>query len=215
MYDRCKRLCKDFRDDCFIKNPRQVVCIADMVINKITGISALLQLLMKKETSPENLKLIEKADMEIKGLVDWIRFLELAGDIREFIKARPEERPDEKRSEPRFPVTDTLRDIMKMSVQVDDKNSDVEIINISNKGILFRSRQEFEPGERILSTLKFIKNPIRERVFYLTVRHSTKKGEHFLTGAEVDRDEATYFSIFQSVYEYVEEMVFKNSLQDE
>ncbi len=215
MYDRCKHLCKNFRDDCFIKNPRQVVCIADMVINKITGVSALLQLLLKNETSPENLKLIEKAETEIKGLVDWIRFLELAGDIREFIKARPEERPDEKRSEPRFPLTDTLRGIIKMSVQVEDENRDVEIINISNRGILFRSGREFNPGERILSTLKFLKNPIKERVFYLTVRHSTKKGEYFLTGAEVDREEATSFSIFQSIYEYVEEMVFQNALQDE
>ncbi len=109
MHGRCKRFCGEERENCFISNRKQLLCLTDMVINKITGISALFQILREEIEDRKALELLERANGEMQALVDWVRFLEIAGDLREFLQARPELREPERRREPRFPVTQTVK----------------------------------------------------------------------------------------------------------
>jgi len=215
MYERCRRLCGEDRENCFISNKKQLLCLTDMVINKITGISALFQILREEIEDRKALELLERANGEMQALVDWVRFLEIAGDLREFLKARPELREPERRREPRFPVTQTLKEMIRLEVEIDGMFRTVDILNLSNRGILFRSHQPMESGTVLKARLVFVRTPLRERAFHLHVRHSRPQSGAFITGCEVSPEETESFGIFRSIYEYIEDEVFRQALTDD
>jgi len=215
MHERCKRLCGEERENCFISNKKQILCLTDMVINKITGISALLQIIREEINDVKTLALLERADREMQALVDWIRFLEVAGDLREFLKAQPELRDPERRREPRFPVTKTLREMIRLDVEMNGVCRTVDIINMSNRGLLFSSSQPAESGSVLNARLVFVRTPLRERSFHLHVIYSHPRAGVYLTGCEVSPEEKELFDIFKSVYEYIEDEAFRQAMTDE
>ncbi len=203
MLSRCKQLCGQDRKDCFISNRRQIACIADMVINKIAGMSYILQML-KAEVTKEHKPLIEKIEREIQALVDWVRFLEVSADLKEAIRLY-QDYPQERRRELRFPVTDILKQFVGLEVEVKGFLQSVELVNISNSGLLFRVSDDLSPGTTVKARLLFLKNPISRREFNIVIKHCEAHEKGFLVGAEVEKDQSDRFKLFESIYEYLKD----------
>ncbi|RME66377.1 MAG: PilZ domain-containing protein [Nitrospirae bacterium] len=204
MIERCRNFCGQDRKNCFISDKKQIACISDMVINRVAAISYILQLL-SEDLPQEKKNLLEEAERQINSLIDWIRFLELTSDLKRSIDALGHY-PKDRRKEPRFPVTEVLRQFIALEVEVKGFWERVELVNISNSGVLFSSSHEFPPGTTLMARLVFLKNPLRSRSFQLIVKHSRKTQNLYQTGTEVKKDEAHRIKLFQHIYDYIKDI---------
>lgn len=172
-----------------------------MVINKVSAIYYILQI-VKKDLSSDKKQLLEEAEKQINAIVDWIRFLELTSDLKSSIQAMLEY-PNDRRKEPRFPVAEAFKQFVALEIELRGFWEGVELLNISNSGILFCCNHEFQPGTSMLARLVFLKNPLKSRSLHITVKHCHKKENLFITGAEVQKDDAHQIKLLEDIYEYM------------
>lgn len=74
MTDRCQRICGD-DDNCFRGNDKQLACVSDMIINKASGIKAIIENARsggKHEGMDEVLTL---ATRNLNELISWVVYL--------------------------------------------------------------------------------------------------------------------------------------------
>jgi len=207
MRERCKRICGDDKDHCFIGNKKQIECIADMVINKMFGISSIIAVSMG-ESSPEKIR--EKLSHAMKTmdeLIAWVKFLQIANDLRELSSLSFEDGVPEKRRETRYPLPESYRDYILMKVKVGDSLVPVSITNFSRHGIRFMCPEPLAPGTVVECILLSSHRIRKEVLFSVKVRYCTKQGATFDTGVQTeDISDKVSFDFFRSVHDLIMQM---------
>ena len=106
--DRCKRICGEKLDDCYVNRKEQLLCISDMVVNKTASIMMALSASLQmddteflKETARDSLS-------DTCELSNWIKYLQIVPDLQNLSSLVLDADSAEKRTEIRYPLPKEL-----------------------------------------------------------------------------------------------------------
>lgn len=85
LSDRCSRICGDFRGNCFRDNKDQLTCISDMVINKASGIMAIIDTARDSNQCETMEEILQLAERDVNELISWVKDLNAQKNIDGFI----------------------------------------------------------------------------------------------------------------------------------
>ncbi|MCL4476778.1 MAG: PilZ domain-containing protein [Nitrospirae bacterium] len=216
MHERCRRICGDDKERCFIGNKKQIDCIADMVINKVFGISSIIEISMG-ESAPEKIREnLSHAVRTMDELILWVKFLQIAHDLRELSSLSYESGVHEKRRELRFPLPGIHQKYILMKVKIADSFVPVVIKNFSPHGIQFTCPEPLVP-DTVRDCILLSTHGIKKEVsFKVKVRYCTKQGPAFVVGVQTeDISDKVSFNFFKSVHDFIMQIPTKESLQGE
>lgn len=204
LNERCERICGSDFEHCFIANRRQIECIADMVINKVFGISALIETALEEDQPGVLHEKLDRAMRNSRELINWVKFLQVAHDLRTLrtIGAAPETR--EQRREARYPVPEEAGRYLGLKVDKGDTLRRVRLTNFSRTGMQFRSPEPLEQGvlyRCVLSTEHTIR---QEVVLAVSVKYCTAEGEEFLVGVSIEEvSDRPSLDFFQNMIDFI------------
>ncbi len=153
MKDRCRLICGSEDPDCFVTSKNQLNCIADLVINKTTGITMMLELSLSGKKVYEEGEAIRKAFASTNELSNWIKYLQMVGDMKELHSLVLDSDQNEKRGEIRYPMPEVQADKVGMALADTEGQGFLRVINFSQSGVRFISPAPYEVGDVIESHL--------------------------------------------------------------
>ncbi|MBI5141924.1 MAG: PilZ domain-containing protein [Nitrospirae bacterium] len=202
MMERCRRICGDGHDRCFIGNKRQLNCIADMVINKVSGIIGIIDAAKGMESGGNAIDTLDMATEDLEALVYWVRYLQVVQDLRE-ISARAAVDKGRRR-ENRYPFPDEYRKYIRMTMIRGDEPEPVALLDFSRHGIRFRVADTVEEGAEFECSLNAPYSIAGETSFRVRVVHCIETGDGYAVGGEINAiaDEAS-FEVFRKLYDFI------------
>ncbi len=196
--------------NCFINNKKQIACIADMVINKVFGISSVVEIALKENLKEDIVERLDLALKETQELIDWIKFLQIANDLKTLISASEANREKEQRTEMRFPLPEIYRQYIALKINTFGVYNPVTLLNFSRSGLQFKSLFPLEINsvrECILVTSHIIS---KEVSFTIITRHCIKDNSGYIIGGQIEKvSDSTSFDFFKNIYDYVIEILQK------
>lgn len=210
MSERCQNICGDSDGQCFIGNREQILCIADMVINKVSGVKAFIEMI-GEGGGGEDATVFDRALRNLNELIDWVKFLQIAHDLREVGRLSEEEVAGEHREEMRYPFPEKYRNYVGMRIGEAGSSLPVVLLNFSRRGIQFRSSQRLSVDSSREGLLFTERHPVRKSVsFTVRIKHCTKRGDAFIVGGRIENisDDVT-LDFFKNVHEFVVESLLK------
>jgi hypothetical protein len=216
MHERCRRICGDDREHCFIGNSKQIECIADMVINKVFGISSVIEM-SREESAPEKIReALSQAVRTVDELITWVKYLQIAHDLRELSSLSYESGVDEKRTEVRFPLPGIHQNYVGMKVKIVDSFVPVTIANFSPHGIQFTCPEPLVPDTVRDCILLSPQGTGREVFFRVKVKYCVRRGSECLVGVRTeDISDKVSFNFFKSVHDFIMQIPRKEPLSGE
>lgn len=210
LSQRCKRLCGGFGENCFVRNQNQISCIADMIINKLSGILAV----MEHAASDQSYNVGEFACMALKNvreLIDWVKFLQISHDLRVPGSLAYEAKESEKRREMRYPLPELYRKYIIVEIDIAGSLRQVKLSDFSRHGIQFRCSQRLETGSLTNGVLRSAGSVGREVAFKVRIRHCTSYGGEYIAGGNLEAvSDNTIFDFFKSVHDFIWEAIMKS-----
>ncbi|MBI4837710.1 MAG: hypothetical protein HY806_00860 [Nitrospirae bacterium] len=210
MKERCRQICGDDVSNCFINNKKQIACIADMVINKVFGISSVVEIALKENLKEDIVERLDLALKETQELIDWIKFLQIANDLKTLISASELNHEAEKRSEMRFPLPEIYKQYLALKINTFGVYNQVTLLNFSRSGLRFKSLFPLETNsvkECILVTSHIIS---KEVSFNVIIRHCIKDSGGYIVGGQIEKvSDSTSFDFFKSIYDYAIDILRK------
>lgn len=186
MKDRCKLICGSDDADCFVMSKNQLNCIADLVINKTTAISMLLGYHLSPGEKNNEDEMVRAAFASTNELSNWIKYLQMVGDMRELHSLVLDSDRNEKRSEIRYPLPDAHAHRVGIAMAEAEGQGFLKLINYSQSGVRFVSPVALEEGGElqfhIVSKGGNWADPVS---FKAEVRNCWGSGGNFQVGARV------------------------------
>ncbi|GBE34213.1 PilZ domain protein [bacterium BMS3Bbin06] len=217
MLERCKRICGRDRKKCFVQNKEQITCIADMVINKIGGITSLIELTLQESLPESTVKNLERTLDQTYELVNWVKFLQVAHDLKKAsLLADAYTDTDkvglhERRSEQRYHHSESYRKYLQLTVKFSDSPVSAEIINFSEHGILFLCSSPVEINSFIDCSLATCRTIKKELSFKAKVVHCTQRGGDYKIGVFIKESvNNTSFDFFKGIHHLIIETIQKD-----
>ncbi len=204
MENRCLTICGSERKRCFIRNSKQINCIADMILNKVSGILGIIELTLEENRNEKVAGNLQKATESIHELVNWVKFLQIAHDLRKISLQSEGAGSHDKRREIRYPFPDIYRKYLTMRVKIADAFREVVIINFSSHGVQFSLSEPLEVNA-VIDCVLFMRHTIEKKVFFRArVRYSSGEHEGFVTGVEIEEmPEHLNFDFFDNMFEFI------------
>jgi hypothetical protein len=207
--ERCTRLCGTVKEHCFIGNKKQILCISDIVLNKISVIKVMIESALERSQDSELGDSLHYAVTSIEELTSWIKFLRIAHDLREFGASFFEGGiAAERRREKRYPLPEIYQTFIRMEIQCPGGPLAGQLIDFSRKGLQFLSSAPLEPGslaECVLSTRRLA---TEKTAFSMKIKYCIEKEGAFTIGARIEdvADEES-FNVFNTIYTFIFDLV--------
>ena len=141
--DRCRRICGENLDHCFVNKKEQINCISDMVINKTASIMMALSASLQmddyeflKDTGRESLS-------DTCELSNWVKYLQIVPDLLTLSSLVLDADSAEKRSEIRYPLPSEFEG--KVNIIFSDM-LEARLINFSQSGMQVATNKPIEQG---------------------------------------------------------------------
>lgn len=201
MSDRCKRICGTVDNECYINSKNQLRCIIDMVINNTSTITMTLGFSLDEDSRDamvENMKLAINSSNELSN---WIKFLQLMGDLKKLSSLVLDSDAKENRTEIRYPMTVPTG---KITVYANGAHGD--IINYSQSGVKFYCSEPLEPGtsmeaDLVLNIPQGKKVPIVLKVAYCI---KSEDNNQYIAGAQLQEVYGSrLFNFFNEVHHMI------------
>ena len=202
MMERCRRICGDGHGRCFIANKKQLNCIADMVINKVSGIIGIIDTAKGMESGGGITDALDMASEDLEALVYWVRYLQVVQDLRE-ISARVTADKGRRR-ENRYPFPDEYGKYIRMTMMRGDATEAVGLLDFSRHGIRFRVADPVGDGSEFECSLSAPYSIAGETSFLVRAVHCMATGDGYAVGGEICEiaDEAS-FNVFTKLYDFM------------
>lgn len=149
MKDRCRLICGSSEADCFVMNRNQLHCIADLVINKTTAISMMLELSLSEKNIDQDGEAVRMAFASTNELTNWIKYLQMVGGMKELHSLVLGSDLNEKRGEIRYPLPESHADRVGVSIDDPEGLAFLRVLNFSQSGVRFISPAPYEVGDLI------------------------------------------------------------------
>lgn len=197
MKDRCRRICGSKIDTCYVNSTNQLRCITDMVINKTTAVSMSLGMSLRDSNPEKKEEKVKRAIYSSNELSNWIKYLQLVGDLRELSSLVLDSDTQEKRTEIRYPMSIAADNIM-----IHTNGYSGRIINFSQSGVLFISDKPMKLDDSFDASL-VLNTPLGKKIpFKFKARHQNKLPDGtYATGCLIKEVYGnTLFNFFNEVY---------------
>ena len=186
MKDRCRLICGSDDPDCFVMSKNQLNCIADLVINKTTAITMMLSLSLSNKKAYEEGEAIRQAFASTNELTNWIKYLQMVGDMRELHSLVLDSDQNEKRGEIRYPMPEAQADKVGMALADTEGQGFLRVLNFSQSGVRFVSPAPYEVGNVIECCLVSSRGSRDDRVVFKAEVHNCQGSEgSYQVGARV------------------------------
>jgi len=180
--DRCRRICGEARDDCFINSRKKINCIADMVVNKTAVMSISLGALMKSNDPEIMKKKAEGAMRNAAELSNWIKYLQMVPDLQALSSLVLDAVSEEKRMEIRYPLP--AEDEGKIRVVLPGGQEAV-LADFSQSGLGMVSAEQLGNGSEQHCRLTSDATGPHMDVFSAKVMYSVPSGGGYVTGMRI------------------------------
>jgi hypothetical protein len=208
MSDRCKRICGSADRHCYIHRNEQISCIADIVINKTAGISMFLGMSLKQSGAGAGDEYVRESISASNELSNWIKYLQLAGNLRELSSLVLDANPGEKRTEIRYPLPEAHSIHIAAHVGLPGYNMPVAVAvtNFSQSGVQLKCPEPLETGTRVDGRVFPALYEDRETPFGAVIKYCAKhEGGHLVGARVVEVSGGTTFNFFNSIYRCITE----------
>jgi hypothetical protein len=206
IVDRCKVICGGVSEDCIMDNTRHLDCIADMVINKTSGISLLLGKALR-EYPNEAAEEIRDAMTILKELSNWVKYLQVTRNLKQLNALQSNAGISDVRKVTRYPLPDVYEKYISMKVTLPGRSIPVSIIDFCQRGAQFKSPDPIEPGIATTCTLSTQFNIKKEVHCSMTVKYCSPRDGGYLIGAHVTEvDDSSDFNFFNNIYNFIIEI---------
>lgn len=206
IVDRCKVICGGVSESCVIDNTRHLDCIADMVINKTSGISLLLGKALK-ESPNEAAQDIHNAMTISNELSNWVKYLQITRNLKHLNVLHWNVGISDRRKVARYPLPKIYEKYISMKVTFPGRSVPVRIIDFCQRGTQFQSPEPLEPGaatECSLTTTFTIKKEVH---FRMMIKYCSLRDDGYLIGAHIDEvDDSSEFNFFNNIYYFIVEI---------
>jgi hypothetical protein len=175
--DRCRRICGETRDDCFINSRKQINCISDTIINKTTIMTISLGSILKSNDMDLMKKKAAFAMKSASELANWIKYLQMVPDLQALSSLVLDAEAEEKRTEIRYPVPEREKGRIRVVLP---GGSEAGLIYFSQSGLGILSPEPLEKGSDLECRLTSDITGPQAEVFRAGVRYSAPSGDgHF------------------------------------
>ena len=206
IVDRCKVICGGVSESCIIDNTRHLDCIADMVINKTSGISLLLGRALR-EGPDEASQNIHNAMTISNELSNWVKYLQITRDLKHLNALHWNVGISDARKVARYPLPKIYEKYISMKVTLPGRSVPVSIIDFCQRGTQFQSPEPLEPGAATECTLTTTYNIKKEVHFRMMIKYCSLRGDGYLIGAHIDEvDDSSEFNFFNNIYDFIVEI---------
>lgn len=200
--DRCRRICGGSTEQCYIRNDKQLRCIADMVVNKTATIIKGIKTSLENDDT-EALKRAALLSMKNAAeLSNWIQYLQTVSDYTAYSTLVLDATATERRTEIRYPLWDRAQ--RKIHVLLNDGADLADILNISQSGMELRTSVEI-PGGTVFEC-QLVADGLRSRAAHFVAEsiYSEKSGDAFKCGARIlEAGGDKLFNFFGFVHQYI------------
>ncbi len=198
MKTRCQIICGSNRDHCFIKNQRQLACIADMIINKVSGISLIIDMARHERNSEKILEILNEASKDVNEIISWVQYLQIAHDLIELSSQFGKVREQEMRRETRYPLPEIYQKYIVITMNLSGSLLPVLITNYSQNGVQFISSEPISVNSVIECILSDRQAIGKGNSFRVNVRYCNKHNDKdFILGARIEDP----LDIFRSIHD--------------
>ncbi len=195
---RCRRICGGTREHCFIDNEKQIICIADMIINKVTGIKGIIEMAARPDQNKGLPEVLDRISVSLDELINWVRYLQITHDLRELSDLTFESRTEERRKEKRYPLPGIYQRFITLRIGGPGSRFQALLLDFSPRGVKFRSPGPFDIDSKVECTLT---TAGREVSLSARVRHCMEEGGEYVIGAEIEEvSDDTSFNFFRDVH---------------
>lgn len=210
MKERCRQICGDDVEHCFINNKKQIACIADIVINKVFGITSFIELVKQEKQNDKVNEYFNEILKKMQELIDWVKFLQIAHDLKTLISFPDETKIPEKRKEMRFPFPEIYQKYIVLKINISGLFVPVTLINFSQHGLQFKCHEPLDINS-VRDCTFLTKHIIEKEVsFKVRVKHCEKHNEEFIIGGLIEEvSDGVSFNFFKSVHDYILEILLK------
>ncbi|MBI5100258.1 MAG: PilZ domain-containing protein [Nitrospirae bacterium] len=182
-------------------------CIADMVINKISGVSSCIELALDEADSGNRDACLRKGLHGLNDLTNWIKYLQMVRDFALAAKVM-DERDNDKRRERRYPVPEFYRQYINLIVDCGDGGAVCTLVNFSQQGMCFISRDAIIEGTICRCGFSVAHAVSEELSFPVRVRYCVSRDDVYEVGAEVaSGEDEISFNLFRSVTDAMQTML--------
>lgn len=204
------RICGKDNSECFITDPRQVTCLADMLINKVYGLAAVLDMLRAEGLSQMGEELLDESQGITTDIINWVKYLQASRDIIGNATEAGVEGED-RRNHIRFYGMNSIGNIT-LKVSVDDRPEgkpgldtpfEATIVNFSSKGIQFVTETPMAVGDSLSAELS--SEQIGKSVsFKAVVRYIAEHEDSLIAGASIETvGNQSDFNLFRSLMGFI------------
>ena len=211
MLERCRKICGDSPDRCIVESKEQVICIADMVLNKITGLEGFLEFALEETDLDKIREYVGNAKKILEDLTEWVRFLQIAHDLRK-LNDLPDDLKDRRRYK-RYPLPEIYQSLINILIYKKEDSIKTRIINFSKKGILFLSPQPFDRDSIIEGVVSITAGDVntREYTFKAKVIHCIRTDKGYKAGVELQKlGETADVDFFKIIYNLIFQYLIHN-----
>lgn len=213
MEKRCRDICGDDVRHCFIDNQKQIDCIADMVLNKVFAVSLCIEPVLNDAGGDKNRQCLEQAMHALNELTSWIKYLQVAKDIR-LLASVSEDRMSDRRRESRYPMPEIYQRHLKFLVAVSEIFIPARLVNFSRHGLSFVSADELSVGSSHRCMISTVQTIRKETSFNIRVRHCSAHADGYMVGAEIDGiPDSLSFDFFENIVSFIDAVSEKNRPQ--
>ena len=200
MSDRCKRICGTHEGGCYVDNKSQLNCIADLVINKSSNISMGLGVALSREMDDTAREMVLDSIANANELSNWIKYLQVAGNMSALSSLVLDTDSQEKRSEMRYPLPESQRGNIEIELSQPHGKCAGPIVDFSQSGLRVACKSELAPSTQLVCTLRGKSNSV---VFSGTVQYCNPVGApEYLIGIRITQVRGKEgFNFFNEVYQ--------------
>lgn len=204
MLERCKKICGESPESCIVESKEQVICIADMVLNKITGLEGFLEFALDETDMDKVKEYIGNAKKLLEDLTEWVRFIQISYDLKKLNDLTDDLK--DRRKYKRYPLPEIYQSLINILIYKEKGSIKTKIINFSKKGILFLSPQPFETDSIIEGVISVTAGDMdtREYSFRAKVIYCIKTNEGYKAGVELQElGETADVDFFKIIYNFI------------
>lgn len=203
IVDRCKVICGGVNESCIIDNIRHLDCIADMVINKTSGISILLGRALR-ESPDEAAQKIHNAMTISNELANWVKYLQMTRNLKHLNALHLAVGISHRRKVARYQLPKIYEKYILTKVHLLDRSVPVGIIDFCQRGVRFQSPEPFKTGAAVECTVMIMHNINKKVHFRIVIKYCCASGNGYLIGAHIDKvGDNSEFNFFNNIYDFI------------
>ncbi|MEW6109980.1 MAG: PilZ domain-containing protein [Nitrospirota bacterium] len=180
------------------------MCLADMVINKLAVIDEAFRLAIEKNQDDNIAGFLQESRKSTNELINWIKYLQIAHDLKRVSSLQDLTSGHERRKETRFDLPEIYSKYILFEVRLSGIYLPATIINFSNNGLKFECPEPLQVDSEAECMLSGVRGIWKKVSVKVRIRYCEKSLNGYISGAGiVTVSDSVSFNFFNNVYDLI------------